>query len=129
MTDVGARYVAALAAKETETLEGLFADDVYFRGLTPRRFWEAGSPGQVVHEVLYRWFGPADVIEEVEHVEVGAVVDRGRVDYRFRVRNGDGVHSVEQRAYFDVDETGRICRMHVMCAGFRPLETIAQRLL
>ncbi|MQA81599.1 MAG: hypothetical protein GEV10_24465 [Streptosporangiales bacterium] len=125
VTDLGARYVAALAAKDTETLRGLFADDVYFRGLTPRRFWEAGSPDQVVHEVLYRWFAPTDVIEHVEHVDVGSVVDRRRVDYRFRVRNGDGIHTVEQRAYYDVDDAGRIATMHVMCAGYRPLESAA----
>lgn len=123
MTDIGSRYVAALAAKDTAALTSVFADDVVFRGLTPNRFWEAGTPDQVVHEVLYRWFNGTDVIDGVEHVDAGTVVDRGRVDYRFRVRNADGVHAVEQRAYFDVDDAGRICRMHVMCAGFRLVET------
>ena len=50
------------------------------------------------------------------------VHDRPRVDYRFRVRNDDGAHLVEQRAYYDLDQDGRIARMHVVCAGFRPLQ-------
>ena len=104
MTDVGSRFVAALAAKDTEALLGLFAADVAFRGLTPRRFWEAGSPSEVIERVLYQWFDPADVIEAVESVDVGRVVDRRRVDYRFRVRNADGLFAVEQRAYFDLDD-------------------------
>jgi len=128
VTDIGSRYVEALAARDTGTLLGLFAPDVSFRGMTPGRFWEADSPEQVVNDVLYRWFEPADVIESVEHLEAGRVVDRERVDYLLRVRNPDGVFSVEQRAYYDTDSTGRISRMHAMCAGFRPIrETPVQQ--
>lgn len=121
LTDVGLRFVAALAAKDTDTLTGLFAVNVDFRGMTPGRFWEAGSPDDVVQQVLYQWFEPVDVIEGVDHVEAGRMVDRERVDYRFRVRNPDGVFAVEQRAYFDVDESGRVSRMHVMCGGYRSI--------
>ncbi len=120
-TDTGTRYVRALAAKDTGTLVGLFADEVDFRGMTPGRFWEAATPQQAVHEVLYQWFEPADVVEDVELLEVGEVVDRQRVDYRLRVRNPRGLHVVEQRAYFDLDADGLISRMHVVCAGFRPV--------
>jgi len=122
VTDIGNRYVEALAARDTGALLGLFAPDVFFRGMTPGRFWEAGSPEQVVHDVLYQWFEPTDVIESVDHLEVGQIVDRERVDYLLRVRNPDGVFAVEQRAYFDTDDNGQICRMHTMCAGFRPIE-------
>jgi hypothetical protein len=122
VTDTGSRYVEALAARDTDTLLGLFAPEVFFRGMTPGRFWEADSPEDVVHEVLYQWFEPADVIENVDYVEVGSIVDRQRVDYRLRVRNPEGVFAVEQRAYFDTDGAGRICRMHAMCAGFRRID-------
>ena len=121
MVDTGSRFVAALAVKDTDALIGLFAADVAFRGMTPGRFWEAGSPSEVVDGVLYHWFDSSDVIEEIDYVEVGSVVDRARVDYRFRVRNGDGLFAVEQRAYFDLDDEGRIARMHAMCAGYRLL--------
>jgi hypothetical protein len=73
-----------------------------------------------VHEVLYEWFGPNDVIERVDYVEPGHVADRQRVDYCFLVRNADRTYLVEQRAYFDVDEAGRISYMRVICSGFRP---------
>lgn len=75
--------------------------------------------------MLYRWFEPADVIEGVEQVEVVDIVDRDRVDYRFRVRNKDGVFAVEQRAYIDVDGEGRIARMNVMCSGYRAVARAA----
>jgi hypothetical protein len=121
MSDVGTRYVQALAAKDTAALLGLFAPDISFRGMTPGRFWEALSPHAVVEDVLYSWFEPSDVIEQVERVDAGSVADRERIDYQFRVRNDDGLFAVEQRAYFDLDADGLIVRMHAICAGFRPI--------
>jgi SnoaL-like domain len=119
--DTGARYVDALAAKDTEALLELFAADIVLRGMTPGRYWEAHSPEQAIHKVLYQWFEPTDVVVSVDHVEVAQVVDRKRVDYRFRVRNRDGVFAVEQRAYFDVDADGRIVVMNTICSGFRAM--------
>jgi ketosteroid isomerase-like protein len=125
MTGAGVRYVDALATKDTAGLLALFADDVWFRGMTPGRFWEARSADDVVRNVLYKWFEPADVIEGVDHVEVGTIVDRERVDYRFRVRNNDGVFAVEQRAYYVLDGDGRVCRMNVMCSGYHAIADAA----
>ncbi len=122
---LGPQFVAALADKDTPALIGLFAPQVSFRGMTPGRFWEAGSPEQVVHDVLYRWFEASDVIERVVRVEPGRVADRHRVDYLLTVRNPDGLHAVEQRAYFDTDDAGLITRMHVICAGYRPIPDAA----
>lgn len=120
MTDLGPRFVAALAAKDTDGLVALFASEVDFRGMTPGRFWEADSPQRVVNEVLYEWFEPEDVIERIDYVEAGHVADRERVDYRFLVRNADGPCVVEQRAYFDVDSAGRIAYIRIICSGYRP---------
>lgn len=119
--EVGRRFATALAAKDTDTLLAVLAPEVAFRGMTPGRFWEATTPEQVVHDVLYRWFEPSDEIEEVLDVETGTAHDRPRVDYRFRVRNDAGPHLVEQRVYFDLDDQGRIARANAVCAGFRPL--------
>lgn len=41
MSNVGSRFVAALAAKETDALLDIFAPDVQFLWITSRRFWEA----------------------------------------------------------------------------------------
>jgi hypothetical protein len=119
MTDLGSRFVSALAAKDTDRLVALFASGVDFRGMTPGGFWEANSPQRVVHEVLYQWFEPEDVIECIDQIEAGHIANRERVDYRFLVRNADGPSLVEQRAYFDVDGDGRIAYMRVICSGFR----------
>jgi hypothetical protein len=118
-TNTGARYVNALAAKDTETLLDLFSADIVLRGMTPGRYWEAHSPDEAIHKVLYQWFEPSDVIVSVDHVEEAQVVDRNRVDYRFRVRNSDGDFAVEQRAYFDVDADGRIIVLNALCSGYR----------
>jgi hypothetical protein len=120
MTELGSQFVAALAAKDTDRLLALFASEVDFRAMTPGRFWEADSPQRVVAEVLYQWFEPADVIENIDYIEAGHVADRQRIDYRFLVRNADGPFMVEQRAYFDVDDDGRICQMRAICSGYQP---------
>lgn len=118
----GGRFVAALAARDTAALLGLLAPEVVFSGLTPGRTWEAVGPDAVVHDVLYRWFEPTDVVEDVLEVREGEVAGRRRVDYLLSVRNADGLHLVEQRAYYDLDDGGRVARMQAVCAGFRPVE-------
>jgi hypothetical protein len=120
VTSVGKRFAVALSAKDSDQLRGLLADEIDFRGMTPGRFWEASSPSDVL-DVLYEWFEPSDAIEELIAVADSTVVDRRCVDYRFRVRNDDGLFAVEQRAYYDVDGDGRISLMRVMCSGFRAL--------
>jgi hypothetical protein len=122
MSDLGPRYVAAPAAKDTDHLIALFASEVDFRAMTPGRFWEADSPERIVHEVFYQWFEPNDVITGIDYVEAGRVADRQRVDYRFHVRNDDGPFLVEQRAYFDLDDAGLICHMRVICSGYQPAD-------
>jgi hypothetical protein len=124
VTDAGERYVNALATKDTEALRQLFAADVLFRGMTPGRFWEVRTPDDVIHQVLYQWFEPSDVIEGIEQVEVGEIVGKERVDYRFRVRNNDGLFTVEQRAYIEVDGDGLVTRMDAMCSGYRPISQV-----
>ena len=49
MTDLGSRFVAALAAKDTNRLVALFAYEVDFRGMTTRRFWEVDNPPNALH--------------------------------------------------------------------------------
>jgi ketosteroid isomerase-like protein len=121
VAELGERFVAALSTRDTDALVGLLAPDVDFRGMTPGRFWEA-SAADAVLAILYQWFEPTDVVEEVVDVVNSTVVDRQCVDYRFRVRNPDGLHEVEQRAYYDGDGDGRIALMRVICSGFRPLQ-------
>jgi hypothetical protein len=118
---VGAEFAHALAAKDFDRILELFEPEVDFKGMTPRRSWEAGDPETLVSEVLRQWFEDSDEIEALENVETGAFADRERVGYRFRVRNPEGLHLVEQQVYLSAPE-GRIVWMRSVCSGFRPIE-------
>lgn len=122
--EVGARFAHSLARKDWDDLLLLLDPGVTFKGMTPGRFWESGSAHDVIHDVLQRWFDDDDQIEHLEDVHAEQVADRYWLRYRLRVRNGDGAHVVEQQAYYDVGAGERIERMHVMCAGYRPVEAL-----
>ena len=117
---IGERFAAAIAERDTDGLTALLAPVIDFRGLTPRRFWEATTPAEVLDVVLGNWFEESDHIDAVAHVETGEKVgDVQRVGYRFHVSNGDGPSVVEQQAYFHVTDD-RIDYLRVVCSGFRP---------
>ena len=115
----GADFARALAAKDYDRILELMDPEIDFRGLTPKRNWEAGDAGTVVTSILQQWFEESDEIEALERVESDVVSDRERVGYRFSGRNPDGPFVVEQQAYLSTRE-GRIVWMRVLCSGFRP---------
>ena len=119
-SEAGRQFAETLATKQWDELAALLDPQLDFRAMTPRRFWEAATPAEVVDDVLTVWFGAGDHIEGLEEVQVGTVADRCSVRYQLRVRNNDGVHLVEQQGYYDVGEDGRIVKLHMMCAGYRP---------
>ena len=109
----------AVADKDADRVRALLHPQVDFQAMTPRKVWDADGPDDVV-AALAVWFSESDVIEEVEVLETDAFADRERVAYRFRIRNGDGLHLVEQQAYLsEVD--GRIGWLRIMCSGYRPI--------
>jgi hypothetical protein len=118
---LGAEFAQALAAKDFDRIAVLFAPAVDFRALTPRKFWEATAPEEVVGTVLRQWFEDSDEIESLEKLETDAFADRERVAYRFRVRNPEGLFLVEQQAYLSGAD-GRIEWMRVLCSGYREVE-------
>ena len=120
-SQVGRDFAEAIAAKDYERVAEVLDLKVDFRGLTPRRSWEAKSAGEFVSDVLPRWFEETDVIDELLTVETGAVADRERVGYQLRGHNGDGPFVVEQQAYYATDD-GRITWLRVLCSGFRPAD-------
>jgi hypothetical protein len=116
----GERLAEAIVARDAATLHELLAPEVDFRAMTPRRFWEATSPDEIVDKVILgAWFTPADGVETLELVETGAVADRQKVTYRFGGTNGDGPYVVEQQAYYELDGD-RITWLRVMCSGYLP---------
>lgn len=117
---LGRQFAEAVAAKDHDEVRRLIHADVDFRAMTPSRVWEASGPDQVI-DALRLWFEDSDVIETVEALETDAFADRQRVGYRFRIRNADGVHLVEQQAYLS-ERDGQIGWLRVMCSGFRPID-------
>jgi hypothetical protein len=118
VTDLGERFVRAIAAKDAPVLRDLLQPDIDFRAMTPGKFWEASTAPDLVDDIVFgRWFGPNDHIDAVEAIETATVVDRYRVGYRFRVTNDDGPFTVDQQAYFEVKDD-RISWLRIMCAGY-----------
>lgn len=117
-TTLAGAFGRAVADKDHDRVRELLHPDVDFRGMTPRKVWEADGPEDVV-AVLSAWFEDSDVIEGVEVLETDAFADRERVGYRFRVRNPDGLYLVEQQAYVG-EQDGRIGWLRIMCSGYRP---------
>jgi hypothetical protein len=82
---LGPQFARALAAKDFGRIAGLLHPEIDFRGMTPRRTWEASDPEAAISEILREWFEDSDEIEALERVETDAFADRERVGYRFRV--------------------------------------------
>ncbi len=118
---LGASFADALAAKDFDQIRGLLHPEIDFRGLTPRKNWEASDPDAVIGSILRQWFEDSDEIEELVQVETDSFADRERVAYRFRVRNPEGLFLVEQQVYLS-ERDGRIGWMRTLCAGYRPIE-------
>jgi hypothetical protein len=118
----GTEFARVLAEKDFERIRALMGPQIDFRGMTPRRVWEAGTPDELIGTVLRQWFEDSDDIRALEHLETDMVVDRERIGYRFSVRNPDGDFLVEQQAYLEVRD-GRISWMRVLCSGYRPVQS------
>jgi hypothetical protein len=115
---LGEAFAEALSRKNFDEIVDLLDPEIDFRALTPRRTWEASSPGAVVDDVLSQWFGPSDELERLVSTDADAVADRLRVAYRIEGHNPDGPFVVEQQAYY-AERGGRISWMRVLCSGFR----------
>ncbi len=116
---LGRAFAEAIAGKDFPRARELFASELDFRALTPRREWQATTPEQLVTEILSHWFEDSDHVEELAAVDTGSVADRERLVYRLHGHNEDGPFVVEQQAYYTVSD-GRIDWMRVVCSGYRP---------
>jgi len=118
--DLGTRFAEAVAAKDTVALTELLAPEIDFRALTPRKFWEAATPAEVLDILFDSWFEEQDHIDALVDVSVGTPVeDTQQVGYRFAITNPDGPHTVEQQAYYRADGD-QIGYLRVVCSGYRP---------
>jgi TusA-related sulfurtransferase len=118
--DAAERLVAAIAARDYARLFDTLSRDARMRYLIP------SGPGQVlgaadVAAKYFDWFGDADAID-IREILVERVADRTSARFRCLVHERGAWELVEQQAYLDVDEAGRIGAIDVLCSGFRPVD-------
>jgi hypothetical protein len=116
----GERFANAVAQRDVDALAALLAPDVDFRGLTPGRFWEARTPAEAIEVILEHWFEASDRVDALSGIEIGEPIgDVHRVGYRYEITNRDGPQTVEQQAYYRVED-GRLSYLRIVCSGFQP---------
>ena len=115
---LGAQLAHAIAAKDGDELRALFSTPVIFRGVTPRRFWDAEDPVGVSDIVLGTWFGPDKTITELISIQTDTVGDVEKVSYRMLVDLEAGLSVIEQVAYYS-EQDGQITHIRLVCSGFR----------
>lgn len=117
---LGARFAAAIAARDETTLRSLFATPVEFRAVTPRRFWDAETPSDVADIVLGTWFDDTTHVTHVDLVDDDHVGGVAKVTYRMTMDIPTGPAVVEQVAYYRTQDD-RITHVRLVCSGFHPL--------
>ena len=114
-------FLEGLAAQDFARLGDALTGDVRLRALLPPglREW---TGAETIAEVFASWFGDTEDFELVE-ATVGEVGGRLHLHWRLRLRAerlGAGWFTVEQQAYADTDDSGRIARLDLLCTGYRP---------
>jgi hypothetical protein len=114
-------FLDGLAAQDFTRLHGALAADARLRALLPRGPFE-WTGAEVIAGQFAHWFGDTASFELVEGT-AGEVGGRLHLRWRLRLRAerlGAGSFVVEQQAYADTDEAGRIGRLDLLCTGYRP---------
>lgn len=116
---VGAEFIQALADRDFSTAQAMLSPEVEFKALTPSQgFLDLTGP-EAVMSLMQEWYGTAEAIESLE---TDKVLQRHHVGYRIRWQSPeDGLMVFEQQAYYDVDDSGRIQRWHLVCSGDQPV--------
>lgn len=115
----GQRYAEAVASGDRDGLLAVLAPQLDFRAVTPSKTWAATTADEVADVVLGTWFfGNGRQVEAAEEIEISTVGDSERVGYRLRATTPDGPAVVEQQAYVDCDDDGRVTSLHIVCSGF-----------
>jgi len=120
-SECASAFLDSLAAQNFAQLGGALAADARMRALLPSGAWEwAGA--EAIAKRFARWFGGTEDFELVE-AAAGTVGDRLHLHWQLRLRAewlGTGWFIVEQQAYADTGEDGRLARLDLLCTGYRP---------
>lgn len=118
-SEVGTRFLDALAVRDYEALGVCFAAEATLRGIVPPGLREADGREAIV-ERFRIWTGDVEGYELADS-EAAPFADLLRL--RWAVRGVDpalGPNAYEQTAYAEVAD-GEIVRMRLACSGDRPL--------
>jgi len=116
---VAGTFLEGLASQDFGRLTSALSNDVHLRALVPIGLKEWNGAEQV-KATFTAWFGDVDEFELVD-ATVGEVGPRLHMRWRVRVkadRLGEGWFVVEQQAYADTDDDGRIQRLSLLCSGY-----------
>jgi len=123
--NVGECFARAVAAKDRDGILQALSPELDFRGVTPRKSWEAATGEDFVDRILLgTWFGPNDTIRALQRVETDAFADVERVSYRLELERDSGQFLLEQQAYYRTTD-GRISWLRIACSGYRPVGAAA----
>jgi len=114
-------FLEGLAAQDFARLGGALTADARLRALLPGgpREW-AGA--EAIAGRFAGWFGDTEDFELVQ-AAAGQVGGRLHLQWRLRLRAerlGPGWFTVEQHAYADIEGSGRIARLDLLCTGYLP---------
>jgi hypothetical protein len=118
---VAGPFLDGLATQDFARVGEALAPEVDLRALLPGGLREWTGAEAVAHRFA-TWFGDTVQFELVEST-VGKVANRAHLAWRCRLqahRLGPGWFVVEQLAYADADERGRIARLDLLCTGYLP---------
>src|SRR5580700_10387475 len=114
-------FLEGLAAQDFARLGDVLAADARLRALLPPGLREWTGP-RAIAGVFAQWFGDTEEFDLVE-ATVGEVGHRLHLQWRLRLRAerlGTGWFIVEQQAYADTGQGGRIAQLDLLCTGYRP---------
>ena len=114
-------FLEGLAAQDFAQLGGALTPDARLRALLPPGPM-AWTGAETIAGVFGNWFGNTEDFELLE-ASVGEVGGRLHLHWRLRLRAerlGPGWFTVEQQAYADTDDAGRIAQLDLLCTGYRP---------
>ena len=114
-------FLDGLAAQDFARLGGALAADACLRALLPSGLREWAGADAIAHR-FERWFGDTEDFDLVE-AAVGELGGRLHLHWRLRIRAerlGTGWFTVEQQAYADTADGGRIARLDLLCTGYLP---------
>jgi hypothetical protein len=119
--DRAGALLEGLAAQDFTLVGSAFTSDAQLRALLPTRLRECAG-ADVIAEQFTGWFGQT---EDFEFLEATADEVGGRLHLRWRLRLraeriGAGWFTVEQQAYADTADDGRIASLDLLCTGYRP---------